>query len=101
MLEWSPAGGPPVEGQMAAEKASTHHGQAAREGELGPGRVTPSYPRDQGAEEEESCRVSAQRVNCADPAFGARHLRPVAGACDGGRPGRDKSDPDQMARAAS
>jgi hypothetical protein len=91
----------PVEGQMAAEKAGTHHDQVAREGELGPGRVAASLPRDQGAEEEESCRVSAQRVNCADPAFGARHLRPVAGACDRGRPGRDQSDPDQEVRAAS
>jgi hypothetical protein len=56
---------------MAAEKAGTHHDQVSRKGELGPGRVPASHPRDQGAEEEEGCSVGTQRVNCADPAFGA------------------------------
>ena len=63
---WSPARGPPVEGQMPAEETRTRHHQVSREGELGADRVPAPHPRDQGAEEKKGCSVGAQRVNCAD-----------------------------------
>ena len=59
---------------MPAEKARTGHDQVPRKREFRAGRMPAPHPRDQGAEEKEGRSVGTESVNCANPAFGARHL---------------------------
>jgi len=86
---------------MPAEEAGTCDDQVPGKGKLRAGPVPAAQPRDERADEEERCSVRAERVNRTDPAFGARQFRPVAGACESRRHGRQQTEPGQQRRSVT
>ncbi len=90
-----PTSGATIQRQVPTKESGTRDHHVPRQGELGAGGVSAAHAGDQRAEEKKGGNIGAQRVHRTDPALAARHLRPVASACEGRRPGRRQSGGNQ------